>query len=393
MTKTPTVDIVIAGKNEARHLAECLESLKNQNYPSDCINVIFVDDASTDNSAEIAGRHQAKVLRGDGSGPGKARNAGIASGCGTLVGFLDAHCVLDPGWVRAMVEPFDDDNVGGCMGALKSLADDARVQAYIDDIEQLTEERRLEDTLSGERNIYPWILSGNSVFRRSALEHIGGFADTLMACEDVDISWRIVLAGYQLAYAPAAKAVHYEGRPWPSYLYKGLRYGAGAAEIAYRFHSHGAAQIMRPHKVAGKVAAETVSRLSYVAGWISRSTSITLRPGSRPAPVPATPALALTRTAIRWDDRTFARISDTTIYWVRPNREECSVVVHIPSHSRFVLAGAGHWMWSGIVSGRRRDEIVEDLAGRYGIAVVTARADLDDFVQELSAAGVIIFSE
>ncbi len=101
------------------------------------------------------------------------------------------------------------------------------------------------------------------------------------------------------------------------------------------------------------------------------------------------PAAGRRRAPFRWDDATAIRVSDSTIHWFRPYGESGSIVVHIPTRSRFVLDGAGDAMWRGIVAGTRRAGVVSKLSERYGIAEVTASADLDDFVQELAAVGVV----
>ena len=68
-------------------------------------------------------------------------------------------------------------------------------------------------------------------YRRAALEDAGGFNESLLACEDVELSWRVIARGYRLGYVSDASATHYEGRSWLRFATKGFRYGRGAAQV------------------------------------------------------------------------------------------------------------------------------------------------------------------
>jgi glycosyltransferase involved in cell wall biosynthesis len=84
--------VVVPAWNRERYLDACLESLQDQTHPR--IEVIVVDDGSTDRSAEVAEAHDGvRVLRRPHEGLPATRNAGIAAATGTLVGFCDSDDV------------------------------------------------------------------------------------------------------------------------------------------------------------------------------------------------------------------------------------------------------------------------------------------------------------
>ena len=263
----PSVDIVIAAKNEERYIGSCLAALEVQDYPKELLQIYVIDNASSDNTVRIAERCGAHVLSEGKRGAAAVRNAGLAHSRGELVGFLDAHCVPEKEWVRLMAAQFTDEVLGGCQGSIENRSVNRRVQKYLDDTGALSNERVVEDTISGKRNLYPWILSGNCMYRRDALNDAGYFNENLEACEDVDLAWRVVLLGYQLAYVPQAKLIHFNCDSWHGFLKKGWGYGGGAATLASIYKPHGAREKFLPAQFLSKRPERFLSGFYYWAGY------------------------------------------------------------------------------------------------------------------------------
>jgi glycosyltransferase involved in cell wall biosynthesis len=98
----PLVSVVIPVHNGARFLAAALASVLGQDYPR--LEVVVVDDGSTDGSAEIARAHaEVQVVSQPNAGVAAARNAGILRSTGTLLAFLDQDDTWTPGKVRIQV--------------------------------------------------------------------------------------------------------------------------------------------------------------------------------------------------------------------------------------------------------------------------------------------------
>jgi len=380
-----SVDIIIAARNEARHLAECLHMLQEQNYPRERIRIFVIDDGSADDTAEIACRADVEVLKGAGRGQASARNMAIRAGSGDLIAFLDAHCIVDANWVRSMASAFTDYRVGGCLSRIDYRADDPRVQALLDHDSVSFSKHYLGDTVRGKTNLYPWVITAACMFRRTAIEEQGGFDESLSACEDTEISWSVISLGYQLAYLPQAIAVHYEQRSLWSYIFKGRVYGRGAAEVAARYRRHGAAARFRAGRLIGRSLLDTLQRLIYAAGYHETLLKFRLLPGSRPAEVTVQSALDSLRPSHPWNQIGDLRVARDVTYWPIPE-EDTSVIVHIPTRARFILENSGNEMWMLLSSGSNRSETLRKLNLKYGDVV---EKDLDDFVESLIDTGLL----
>lgn len=383
----PTVDIVIAARNEARHIGDCLKAIRAQDYPQELLAVYLVDNGSTDRTAEIARAGGAHVLTQPKPGAAAARNLGIAASRGALLGFLDAHCQPGKSWVRLLAAQFAEPRLGGCQGSIDNRSVNRRVQKYLDASQVLSNERVLEDTIKGAKNIYPWILSGNSMYRRSALAAAGVFNEDLRACEDVDLAWRVVLLGYQLGYVAEAETIHHNNDSWWGFLKKGFYYGTGAAQVAHIYRLHGASNKFRPARLLHASLERSLSGLYYRAGYNLKN--LRIRCGFEPKPTAQLlkPVLKTFRPMFHWADGLSLQLSDNAIYWFKDQKS--SVIVNIPEKSRLVLGSTGNFIWRRIATGSSRAQLVQALSADYNVSAVTARADLDEFVEELIEAGII----
>ncbi len=101
------LSIIVPSYNEEKHIKECMDSLRKQNYPD--FEVIVVDDGSTDRTREIltefATRQQIIFLKQNHLGPGHARNLGASCAGGEILVFVDSDMVFSDEFLQDLVKP------------------------------------------------------------------------------------------------------------------------------------------------------------------------------------------------------------------------------------------------------------------------------------------------
>lgn len=94
LSKSPTISVIIPCHNEEKYIHTCLESVFASTYRD--IEVIVIDDASTDSTVKIAERFPCKIIKLDkNSGAANAKNIGIAQAKGEIIYILDADAVIE----------------------------------------------------------------------------------------------------------------------------------------------------------------------------------------------------------------------------------------------------------------------------------------------------------
>ena len=105
----PSVSVLTPTLNSARTLAECLASVRAQDYPADRLQIVVADAGSSDDTPAIARSFGAEVVPNPLRTGEAGKSAALARATGDLILLLDSDNVLpDPGWLRRMVAPFAD---------------------------------------------------------------------------------------------------------------------------------------------------------------------------------------------------------------------------------------------------------------------------------------------
>ena len=118
----PSVTVVIAAFNEAKHIAATVRNKLEQDYPADRLDVIVISDGSTDGTDDIVsslGDPRVTLLRQEPrQGKTLALNRGVAAARGDIIVFSDANSRYEPSAVRALAHALDDPRVGYVTGRL-----------------------------------------------------------------------------------------------------------------------------------------------------------------------------------------------------------------------------------------------------------------------------------
>jgi glycosyltransferase involved in cell wall biosynthesis len=195
----PLVSFIIPVKNDEQRLRRCLNSILANDYPRDLIEIIVIDNHSTDGSGRAARACGAVVLHCAATSVAELRNRGARAALGTILAFADSDHEIDPRWVGTAVDVLSARDVAAT-GA-PCLAEPAAnwVQQQYDG---------LRDRPATRQDV-SWLGSGNLAVKRNAFDAIGGFNAELTACEDVDLCNRLTTAGHRIVADPALRSIHF----------------------------------------------------------------------------------------------------------------------------------------------------------------------------------------
>ncbi|MBT4824994.1 glycosyltransferase [Candidatus Woesearchaeota archaeon] len=206
----PKISVIIPVYNQSRLLRHTLESLKRQTFQS--FEVIVVDDASSDDSYEVAQKYTKKVFKNVvNKGPAYNRNLGIKVAEADLIVFTDSDCVADEKWLEHTYEAMKEKSVGVIMGntdipkstylgdSISTLGFPAGGSIGFNKIWKV-DENGLTDHIS----------TCNVAIRKSILDKHGSFDESfpLAGGEDTELSHRYNQNGVKIKYEPKAKIFH-----------------------------------------------------------------------------------------------------------------------------------------------------------------------------------------
>ena len=220
----PVVSVVICTHNGARTLGETCTAVTELDYPD--MEVIVIDDGSTDASAAIAREHGFTVISTDNRGLSAARNAGLDEASGEIVAFLDDDAAPHVHWLRYLVDMFERTGWGAMGGPNLPVPGDGAVADAI-----AMAPGNPTHVLVGDREA-EHIPGCNSAFRADVLREVGGFDPRFrVAGDDVDACWRILEAGHRVGYAAGAMVWHHRRSSVWAYLRQQRAYGRAEAML------------------------------------------------------------------------------------------------------------------------------------------------------------------
>jgi GT2 family glycosyltransferase len=212
--------VVIPSFNGRALLARCLASIA-RNRPTDAgqpIEVIVVDDASTDGTANWLAREHPDVhlvcLERNG-GFCAAANAGIAVARGRFIQLLNNDTEVAPEWIEAGLAPFAEQAVGAVAPLVLVRSDPSRVDSAGDSYALYgwpTKRGHGEPALGYATRPVEEVFgaSGSSAFYRAGALRLAGRFDPLFGSyyEDIDLAFRLRWAGYRCVFAPTCRVYH-----------------------------------------------------------------------------------------------------------------------------------------------------------------------------------------
>ena len=228
-----TVTVVVPARDAGMVIDEQLRALAAQTYDGDW-ELIVVDNGSGDDTVARALRWRDRigglqVVRAAGRrGPAHARNVGIAAAFSDLVLLCDADDRVAPEWMARLVDALADHDA--VAGGITGWGDDG-----------------VPPTMAGGSDagsgfgfgFLPAFSTCSAALHKHVWEAVGGFDESLPTCEDVDLAWRIQLAGFEIGSCPEAIVRYREPVTAGAEFHTWFRYGRYQPRLFDRFRADG----------------------------------------------------------------------------------------------------------------------------------------------------------
>lgn len=212
-------------RDGAVSLPALLESLATQVLDRERYEVIVVDNASRDGTADIAAAHGARVVFEPRPNRSRARNAGARAASADVFAFIDADCRASPQWLSSLLS---------CRGRAPLVAGKVAIETHPspNTIERFEARWRFEQETWVRQG---WAATANLLVDRRAFEAVGGFDSAYRHIgEDVDFCLRAGRAGFQLAYCGDALVRHEAEQALGPVLRRSFFHGYSAAQALRR---------------------------------------------------------------------------------------------------------------------------------------------------------------
>lgn len=231
------ISVIIPAYNAEQSLGYQLEALYKQDFDGDW-EVVVIDNGSTDNTANVVKTYQRKmshlklVQASERKNRSYARNKGVKAARGNILLFCDADDIVSENWITVMSNALREHTLVICPAETRLLRKSAENEIYLN-------RTSLKDIYL---DFLPVAMGCNSGVRRDAFEAIGGFSESFPRHQDVDLSWRLQLMGYDI-HLTNDTVVYYRPRnTYRAILKQGIEIGMAQVNLYRSFACHGMPQ-------------------------------------------------------------------------------------------------------------------------------------------------------
>ncbi len=241
----PRVTVVVPARNEELNIERCLRSLDASDYPRELLQIIVVNDRSSDNTLTVVERIAVAMptllvlskTEGDSLGNLKGKPGALQFGfdhaTGDVLLMTDADCEVHPQWIRAMAAPHVDERVGLSLGFTT-----IRARTFLENVQDVEWVCSQAMARGGIGNGVPLGCFGNNMgVRRSTYEGLGGYAKIEFSItEDLALLQAVHSAGWTVKYLCEPEAT-VETLPCASlleYIRQRHRWARGGLQLGHR---------------------------------------------------------------------------------------------------------------------------------------------------------------
>jgi len=233
---SPRISVVIPVRNGEATLGRCLDGIFATRFEG--LEVIVVDDASTDGTGRVAGRFPCRVLRHEAArGAGTARNSGARAATGAFVAFLDSDILVRPDTLARAAERLERTGADGVVGLLSKETEHGNFSSQYENLYM----HYAYATHAEEMDI---LYTSFALVRRDAFLASGGFDEryTGSGIEDMELGQRMVRQGRRLVLDHGLPVHHLKRFSLATLLSANFKKASGTLRIMLRNLGSGARQ-------------------------------------------------------------------------------------------------------------------------------------------------------
>ena len=199
------VSVIIPCFNVEKWVGEAIDSCLKQTYPH--IEIIVIDDCSTDKSVEIIKSYGDKIIwesLPENKGGCYARNRGFALSKGEYIQFLDADDFILPDKIERQINFLEETGADAIYGDWRFQGHQSNGVIFLEQIEKPGEQADILESLI----INWWTAVASLLYRRTAVEKSGGWDEDFLAAQDRDFLISVVMAGAKVVYQPGCYSIY-----------------------------------------------------------------------------------------------------------------------------------------------------------------------------------------
>ena len=239
----PMVSILIPAHNEEKVIARTLGAMLKMDYPRDRLEILIINDGSSDSTGEIVGRFAQteprvrlyNIPHGEGGrGKSRALNLGLRQTGSEYIAVYDADNTPDPSALKyLMSQLLLDSELGAVLGKFRTVNKSRNLLTRFINIETLSFQSMLQ---AGRWKLFriATLPGTNFVIRRSLLDRLHGWDEEAIT-EDSEISIRINQEGYRIKYIPYSITYEQEPETWSAWINQRTRWVRGNNYVAMKF--------------------------------------------------------------------------------------------------------------------------------------------------------------
>jgi glycosyltransferase involved in cell wall biosynthesis len=223
----PSVTVVVPVRNGSATIGSCLQAIFGQRWDASDLEIIVVDNGSTDGTLQKITNEfpLVRLLQESKPGVSHARNLAIQEARGDWIAFTDADCVPTPTWIQGLVQcAAENEEASFVGGPIRALLPTTSIGLFTENL--------FDQGRSIEREKPPSFISANLFVRKSDLIRVGMFNPKYPRGQDTELAWRSHFRfGARFAYAKDAVVEHANESTWMGLIKKAWQHGSGSSRL------------------------------------------------------------------------------------------------------------------------------------------------------------------